>query len=99
MTTSPDNSKIKSIVQACRLITRMVQAEPDHRESQVLYYQMLHKYFTRILNARENGDFVAAHTVFFPSELIYAMGLVPMHTETSTWVERWGRCEASPHSS
>jgi benzoyl-CoA reductase/2-hydroxyglutaryl-CoA dehydratase subunit BcrC/BadD/HgdB len=64
----------------------MVQAEPDHRESQVLYYQMLHKYFTRILNARENGDFVAAHTVFFPSELIYAMGLVPMHTETSTWM-------------
>jgi benzoyl-CoA reductase/2-hydroxyglutaryl-CoA dehydratase subunit BcrC/BadD/HgdB len=86
MMTSQDNSKIKSIVQACRLITRMVQAEPDHRESQVMYYQMLHKYFTRILNARENGDFVAAHTVFFPSELIYAMGLVPMHTETSTWM-------------
>ncbi len=86
MTPNTSSSKIKSIVQACRLIVRMVQAEPDHRKSQVLYYQMLGKYFTRLLNARENGDFIAAHTVFFPSELIYAMGLVPMHTETSTWM-------------
>jgi len=62
MTTSRDNNKIKSIVKACRLITRMVQAEPDHRKSQVLYYQMLSKYFTRLLNAHEQGDFVAAHT-------------------------------------
>lgn len=86
MTATTDNSKIKSIVQACRLITRMTQADPGHRPSQVLYYQMLGKYFTRILNAREIGDFIAAHTVFFPAELIYAMGLVPMHTETTTWM-------------
>lgn len=86
MRVSGTNSKIKSIVQACRLIMRMVQAEPDHRKSQILYYQMLTKYFTRLLNACENGDFVAAHTVFFPAELIYAMGLVPMHTETTTWM-------------
>ena len=81
-----DNSKLKLIIQACRLITKMVQAEPDHRKSQILYYQMLSKYFTRLLNARENGDFVAAHTVFFPSELLYAMDIVPMHTETATWM-------------
>lgn len=86
MTTPANNSKIKSIVQACRLIIRMTQADPGHRKSQVMYYQMLSKYFTRILNARDNGDFVAAHTVFFPSEIIYAMGLVPMHTETTTWM-------------
>jgi len=86
MTTPQDNNKIKAIVRACRLIIRMTQAEPGHRKSQIMYYQMLTSYFTRILNARENGDFVAAHTVFFPSELIYAMGLVPMHTETSTWM-------------
>jgi benzoyl-CoA reductase/2-hydroxyglutaryl-CoA dehydratase subunit BcrC/BadD/HgdB len=51
-----------------------------------MYYQMLTNYFTRLLNARENGDFVAAHTVFFPAELIYAMDMVPMHTETTTWM-------------
>ena len=86
MTSTERKSKINSIVRACRLISRMNQARPDARKSEVLYYQMLSNYFTRLLNARENGDFVAAHTVFFPSELIYAMDLVPMHTETTTWM-------------
>jgi benzoyl-CoA reductase/2-hydroxyglutaryl-CoA dehydratase subunit BcrC/BadD/HgdB len=85
MTQPANNSKIKS----------MVQAEPGHRRSQVMYYQMLVRYFTRLLNARENGDFIAAHTVFFPSELLYTMDLVPMHTETSTWMTALftGQCD------
>lgn len=52
----------------------------------MLYYQMLSNYFTRIRNAHEEGKFIAAHTVFFPTEIIYAMDLVPMHTETTTWM-------------
>lgn len=84
--TSSENNKIKAIVRACRLIMRMNQASPDSRKSEVMYYQMLTNYFTRLLNARENGDFVAAHTVFFPAELIYAMDMVPMHSETTTWM-------------
>jgi len=84
--TSSENSKINAIVRACRLITRMNRARPDTRQSEAMYYQMLINYFTRLLNAGENGDFVAAHTVFFPAELIYAMDMVPMHTETTTWM-------------
>ncbi len=84
--TTPMPNKVMSIIRACRLIKRMTAANPNARKSQVLYYQMLIDYFTRLLNARENGDFIAAHTVFFPSEIIYAMGLVPMHTETTTWM-------------
>lgn len=84
--TSLQDNKIKAIVRACRLIMRMNQARPDARRSEAMYYQMLSNYFTRLLNARENGDFVAAHTVFFPAELIYAMDMVPMHTETTTWM-------------
>jgi benzoyl-CoA reductase/2-hydroxyglutaryl-CoA dehydratase subunit BcrC/BadD/HgdB len=80
------SNKIGAIIRACRLITRMNQANPEVRPSQILYYQMLTSYFTRLLNAREKGDFIAAHTVFFPAELIYALGLVPMHTETTTWM-------------
>ena len=86
MTASEKNNKIRAIIRACRLIMRMSQASPGARQSQVMYYQMLTSYFTRLLNARENGDFIAAHTVFFPSELIYAMDMVPMHTETTTWM-------------
>jgi benzoyl-CoA reductase/2-hydroxyglutaryl-CoA dehydratase subunit BcrC/BadD/HgdB len=79
-------NKIDAILRACRLILRFSQSSPKVRKSQTLYYNMLIKYFSRLLQAHENGDFVAAHTVFFPSELIYAMGLVPMHTETTTWM-------------
>jgi len=86
MTFSAGKSKINSIVRACRLIMRMTQANPGVRRSQILYYQMLINYFTRLLDAPKNGDFIAAHTVFFPAELIYAMDLVPMHTETTTWM-------------
>jgi len=77
MTSSDANSgKIKAIIRACRLIMRMIQANPNARKSEILYYQMLVNYYTRLLNARENGDFIVAHTVFFPAEIIYAMGLV-----------------------
>jgi benzoyl-CoA reductase/2-hydroxyglutaryl-CoA dehydratase subunit BcrC/BadD/HgdB len=47
---------------------------------------MLAKYYTRLLEAPQKGDFVAAHTVFFPVEILYAMDIVPMHTEMTTWI-------------
>ena len=78
--------KISGIIRASRLITRMNQARPEAKKSEALYYQMLTNYYTRLLNAREEGNFVAAHTVFFPSEILYAMGIVPMHTEMTTWM-------------
>jgi len=80
------SDKINAIIRACRIITRMNQANPEALRSETLYYQMLANYYTRLLNAREEGRFVAAHTVFFPSEILYAMDIVPMHTETTTWM-------------
>ncbi|MCX7912342.1 MAG: 2-hydroxyacyl-CoA dehydratase family protein [Dehalococcoidales bacterium] len=82
----PAKDKVADIVRACRLIRRMTEAQPGHLKSRLLYYDMLIRYFTRILRARENGDFIAAHSVFFPAEVLYAMGLVPMHTESTTWM-------------
>ncbi len=84
--TTTSASKVKAIIRACRLISRMNRNQPDTRPSENLYYNMLAEYYTRLLEAPENGDFIAAHTVFFPAELIYAMGLLPMHTETTTWM-------------
>ncbi|MEJ2738853.1 MAG: 2-hydroxyacyl-CoA dehydratase family protein [Dehalococcoidia bacterium] len=81
-----ERSRLKSILRASRLISRMQQHAPEPRKSEALYYQMLTKYYDRLLNAKEEGNFIAAHTVFFPAEIIYAMDLVPMHTETTTWM-------------
>ena len=86
--TGSDEKRIKigAIIRASRLIARMSQTRPEAKKSEVLYYQMLANYYTRLLNAREEGNFVAAHTVFFPSEILYAMDIVPMHTEMTTWM-------------
>ena len=80
------NSKISAIIRACRVITRMNRANPNALKSEALYYQMLSDYYTRVLNAHDEGKFIAAHTVFFPSEILYAMDIVPMHTESTTWM-------------
>ena len=79
-------NRIDALLRACRLMLRMSKAKPEVRKSEVMYYQMLADYYTRLLNARQKGDFVAAHTVFFPSEILYAMDIVPMHTETTSWM-------------
>lgn len=79
-------NKIDALLRACRLMLRMSKARPEPRQSELMYYQMLAGYYTRLLNARENGKFIAAHTVFFPSEILYAMDIVPMHTETTSWM-------------
>jgi benzoyl-CoA reductase/2-hydroxyglutaryl-CoA dehydratase subunit BcrC/BadD/HgdB len=79
-------NKLNSIIRACRIIVKMNQANPEMRKSEAMYYQMLANYYTRLLNACKDGDFVAAHTVFFPAEILYAMDIVPMHTETTTWM-------------
>lgn len=81
---TPD--RIDAILRACRLLLRMNRARSDARRSEALYYEMLIDYCTRLATARENGRFVAAHTVFFPSEILYAMDIVPMHTETISWM-------------
>ncbi len=78
-------NKVSAIVRACRLITRM-NSGTGARKSDALYYKMLANYYTRILEAKEQGRFLAAHTVFFPTEILYAMDIVPMHTEVTTWL-------------
>jgi benzoyl-CoA reductase/2-hydroxyglutaryl-CoA dehydratase subunit BcrC/BadD/HgdB len=79
-------NKLDSIIRACSVMIRMNKARPDGRESERIYYRLLSDYFTRLKNASDNGEFVAAHTAFFPAEIIHAMDLVPMHTETTTWM-------------
>jgi benzoyl-CoA reductase/2-hydroxyglutaryl-CoA dehydratase subunit BcrC/BadD/HgdB len=85
ITSEDRKSKIGSIVRACRLISKMNPARPELQKSEALYYELLASYYKRLLGAQEKGDFIAAHTVFFPTEILYAMDIVPMHTETTTW--------------
>ena len=85
----PERKKVNSleaIIRACRLIKQMNQSRPDARKSDVLYYDMLQNYYKRLLQSREENKLIAAHTDFFPAEVIYAMDITPMHTEVTTWM-------------
>jgi hypothetical protein len=88
------NNKLNSIVKASQLISRMKKASPDVKKSELLYFDMQATYYKRLMNAREEGKFIAAHTVFFPTEILYAMDILPMHTESSscTWALYTGSC-------
>ena len=79
-------NKLNSIIRASRMIAKMQAGGPGARQSDVLYYQMLETYYRRIMAARDEGKLIAAHTVFFPTEVLYAMDVVPMHTEATTWM-------------
>ena len=86
MSPEEKKDKIDLLVRTCRVISRMNRAKPGARKSDAMYYQMLETYYNRILAAQKQGNFLAAHTVFFPTEILYAMDIVPMHTETTTWL-------------
>ncbi len=86
MTTSEQKTKIDLLVRTSRMLARLNRARPETRKSQSLYYQMLVDYYTRVSTAHQEGKKIASHTVFFPSEILYAMDIVPMHTEMTTWL-------------
>ena len=86
MTTAENKSDIDLLVRTYRLMARMNRVRPEARPSETLYFNLLADYYTRINNAHREGKLLAAHTVFFPTEILYAMDIVPMHTEMTTWL-------------
>lgn len=49
--------------------------------SDELYYELIIKYHKRIREATDKKQFIAAHTILVPTEILYAMDLVPLHLE------------------
>jgi benzoyl-CoA reductase/2-hydroxyglutaryl-CoA dehydratase subunit BcrC/BadD/HgdB len=71
-----NNSKIDQLVRSMQFLTRFYR-----NQSHTHYYQMIHDYYSSLANARQNGGFVVAHTIFFPVEILHAMNVIPMHLE------------------
>jgi benzoyl-CoA reductase subunit B len=86
MTTTEHKKDTDLLIRSYQLLARMNRLQPGARASQTLYFQLLEKYYTRVRDAHEEGKMVASHTVFFPAEILYAMDIVPMHTEMTTWL-------------
>src|SRR3972149_23964 len=60
---------------------------PRHRKANPppptdgLYYELVSEYLENIVQARELGKKIAAHSVLVPPELFVALDMVPMHLE------------------
>jgi benzoyl-CoA reductase/2-hydroxyglutaryl-CoA dehydratase subunit BcrC/BadD/HgdB len=83
--TDIQNDKLGTLIKTTRFLARLSQSR-DGQKSQVPYYQMMANYYTRLREAPRQGDFVVAHTMFFPIEILNAMDLLPMHAEFTGWM-------------
>jgi benzoyl-CoA reductase/2-hydroxyglutaryl-CoA dehydratase subunit BcrC/BadD/HgdB len=79
-------TRTDSLVRACKLVGRMAKARPQVHQSEIMYYQMLTDYFSRLSNAEEEGKFISANTLLFPNEILWAMDIFPLHTEAAVWL-------------
>jgi benzoyl-CoA reductase/2-hydroxyglutaryl-CoA dehydratase subunit BcrC/BadD/HgdB len=68
--------KIDQLIKSMKFLTRFYR-----NKSHTHYYQMIYDYYAHLREARRNGDFVVAHTIFFPVEIFHAMDILPMHLE------------------
>lgn len=78
--TSIDDSKFERVVRVLEMLSRMCRNQSDRR-GEWLYYSLLAGCFRKIQKAREEGRPVVGHTIFVPTELLYAMDIVPMYLE------------------
>jgi benzoyl-CoA reductase/2-hydroxyglutaryl-CoA dehydratase subunit BcrC/BadD/HgdB len=77
MIDSPNsNATINHLIKSTSFLSRLF-----HGQSHMQYFKMMHDYYCRVRDARRNGDFVVAHTMFIPVELFHALDVTPLHLE------------------
>jgi benzoyl-CoA reductase/2-hydroxyglutaryl-CoA dehydratase subunit BcrC/BadD/HgdB len=59
-------------------------AKPSSSKANKLYYELYAKYYERLIPAIEKGNIIV-HPTSVPTEIFYAMDLVPMLVTSSTW--------------
>lgn len=69
-------SNVDLLIKSMKLLSRMNPGLND-----TAYFRMVSDYYMRVRDARQNGDFVVAHTNFLPVELLHAMDIVPLDLE------------------
>ncbi|MDP2661974.1 MAG: 2-hydroxyacyl-CoA dehydratase family protein, partial [Dehalococcoidia bacterium] len=67
-------------LEALESMLRHRRKNPTHPNDE-LFYELLLQYYTRLREAALSGKFIAAYTVTLPTEILYAMDIVPMQLE------------------
>jgi benzoyl-CoA reductase/2-hydroxyglutaryl-CoA dehydratase subunit BcrC/BadD/HgdB len=85
-TESNPKTKLDTLVRSCRMIQKLNRSRMQTKPSENLYIQCLIDYFSNIVSARSQSKPLVMHTIFMPAEILYAMDLVPMHAEVTSWM-------------
>jgi len=75
-----DTAKYDRVVRILEGLSRLSQRQPD-RKSEGMYYGLLADCFRDVQRAREEKKLVVAHTIFIPTEFLFAMDIVPLYLE------------------
>ncbi len=73
---SPNSQKIDQLIKSMKFLSRFYRSQ-----SHAHYYQMIYEYYANLRAARENGQFVVAHSIFLPVEIFHALDVLPLHLE------------------
>jgi hypothetical protein len=62
----------------------LLKTDPASRQSELFYYELVIKQYEKILEAKSQGNPMALLGVLVPSELFYAIDIVPLYSEFHT---------------
>jgi benzoyl-CoA reductase/2-hydroxyglutaryl-CoA dehydratase subunit BcrC/BadD/HgdB len=85
----PDGSgitKSESLFRAYRAAARLNALNPKMPKSDKLYINLAMDYYGRVLRSSKKKGFIAAHSLGFPVEILYAMDIAPFQLETTGWL-------------
>ena len=71
-----DATKMDHVITTLNSMHQHRVASPLNKSDE-LYYELLAKYYSDIRDAKQNGKFLVHHTVMLPTEILFAMDVVP----------------------
>jgi len=75
-----DTSKLDKVVSVMEGLAQRRKAQ-SATEGGAMYYDIVANSFRKVRDARDEGQPLVAHTIFVPTELLFAMDIVPFYLE------------------
>jgi benzoyl-CoA reductase/2-hydroxyglutaryl-CoA dehydratase subunit BcrC/BadD/HgdB len=75
-----DTTKLDKVVQVMEGLAERRRARRGPKAGS-MYYDLIADCFRRVQTAREEGKYLVAHTIFVPTEFLFAMDIVPFYLE------------------
>jgi benzoyl-CoA reductase/2-hydroxyglutaryl-CoA dehydratase subunit BcrC/BadD/HgdB len=79
-------NKTETLFRAYRVAAKVNTLNPQIPRSDRLYLSQAVDYYARVLRARRKKQFIAAYSLSFPVEILYAMDIVPFQLEATGWL-------------